>query len=493
MLPLLAAAVVAAAPAADAGVEVDPGVRIDFPRPGARLEGRWTAVTGWLDRSKYQYAAVFGAVQDEGLIDFYAPGGHVGLPMAPLFLDADGGFVAPMVPIAEGPTQIAAVPMDTRGYVNPVTVEVSGSRTSVKPVTVTASPDWGEVPLTVKLSALAAGKASQWEWSMKPPGGFEAGAPEREHTFTEPGPHWVYARALVDGRWHYGMAALQLTSAPRVGRETRAVKKPSRLYVVPTPFDPQTRQDQTVQWVLAIDGDVVRVFDARLKPRFTLTGLKAPQGLSVAASRWIYVADTGNDRVLRFDARGKLDAKFGVKGALTGVGETKFTGVREVFQERGDERLTLKLLLGDGKLYHCSVERCEASTIRYSEPALTASRIEVPPGDDFGDYGAAVKTPSGWVTRDGHPLSQLPSLWCGGPGLVRGDYLVGLDAEGRLVELVNRHERRKQKAPFAVTAVAVDHYAGRSERKPDQWYGPIHLFLAGEGILQERIFEPLAP
>src|ERR1700752_5513688 len=67
------------------------GVLIDFPAGGAKVSGRWVAVTGWFDPAKVDFVAVTGAP----LPEFYNPGGHVGLVTVPVKSTAKGRFIAP--------------------------------------------------------------------------------------------------------------------------------------------------------------------------------------------------------------------------------------------------------------------------------------------------------------------------------------------------------------------------------------------------------------
>jgi DNA-binding beta-propeller fold protein YncE len=48
-----------------------------------------------------------------------------------------------------------------------------------------------------------------------------------------------------------------------------------------------------------------------------LSNLSSPHGVAVDSSHNVYVADTGNNRVLKFDSNGELIANWGLHGALS--------------------------------------------------------------------------------------------------------------------------------------------------------------------------------
>src|SRR5438105_390556 len=97
---------------ADAGtptVDVPPasfgpsGIVVEQPADGDALTGAWVSVTGWLDPKRWRAAFVIGAP----VRGYYAlSSGHGAVPTVPVRVRPDGRFVAPRVPLQDGPVSI---------------------------------------------------------------------------------------------------------------------------------------------------------------------------------------------------------------------------------------------------------------------------------------------------------------------------------------------------------------------------------------------------
>lgn len=500
---VLTAVLLCAAPSPDAGpadagsvydslVSV-PGLTIDSPAPGAALTGRWTALTGHFDRTRYQYVAVVGRPAS----GFYEPmGGHGGVPMVPLIVDADGGFVAPKVPLSDGVQQLAAVPIGRSGYEAPAFVSVTASGTSTDPITLTAEPRSGETPLKVKLTVKSGSKIERWEWAS-PDGGFEPGPPTQTRTFTTPGLQGAAVRGWNGSQWVYDVVALQLTGPAKVLHETRAVTQPSLIRpVLAKVTENGEYADPPVRWVLVIDGDQVRVFDGTLKPAFVLKGFKGPKDVAGDPAGRIWVADTGHDRVMRFTPDGKPDVTFGTAGALTAVGPTKLKSPMGLVLPRYEDD-GAKYLLGDGLLYQCGREECSVDSLSLEENKRPKMKAFSVPMESELDYdSSAMLTAEGWQT-----LGQMGAIRTiskasvfSACGYTSYPYFVAAQGS-ELLEYWNDREARRLKLPFAPTAIAGNPRGTLSEPRDQHGatggFGPIHLYVAGKGVLQERVVDRL--
>jgi sugar lactone lactonase YvrE len=120
--------------------------------------------------------------------------------------------------------------------------------------------------------------------------------------------------------------------------------------------------NQRVQ-VLDKDGKYLREFGA---------GLYGPRGVTVDAKGAIFVADTGNGRILRFSAKGLQETEWGGKGSEPGkfmgpVGITTDAAGRVYVCDNGNARL--QIFTRDGQ-YVSSFSVPGWSSTVYSEPYI---------------------------------------------------------------------------------------------------------------------------
>ncbi|MFT3836004.1 MAG: hypothetical protein QM723_03275 [Myxococcaceae bacterium] len=249
-------------------------------------------------------------------------------------------------------------------------------------------------------------------------------------------------------------------------------------------------------WVLVIDGDQVRVFDGTLKPAFVLKGFKGPQDVAGDATGRIWVADTGHDRVMRFTSDGKPDPAFGKGGAVSTIGETKLKGPQGLVLPRFEEEGP-RYLLGDGLLYRCGADSCSVDSLSLEanrRPKVNAFSV---PMESEVDYdSAAMLTADGWQTiGEMGPIRTVSKAKVfAACGYTSYPYFVA--AQGNeLIEYWNDREARRLKVPFAPTAIAGNPRGTLSEPRDAHGatggYGPIHLYVAGKGVLQERVVDRL--
>jgi hypothetical protein len=307
------------------------GIALD-QTSGESASGQWTAISGWLDPSRYRALLVIGAPRD----GFYLQTGHQGVPSVPLSLRADGRFVAPRVPLENGKTEIQVIPFpakeDGTAAIEPIKLTLSVTNDSVAPATIVAKPEFGKAPLKVDLHAYGEG-TSDWQWDYESDGIFDesisasAGA---THIYEKAGQHMVTARRQKGGKWVYAVASISVSGEAGVLAET-SVEAPSAVSVE---FDWNrlremrraggTKEAVTddaafVGRVLVLDGDALKIFDARLALLRTIRGFSQPQGVVSDHLGRIYVADSGRDQIVALTRDGARDPTFGTDGAFSGT------------------------------------------------------------------------------------------------------------------------------------------------------------------------------
>jgi hypothetical protein len=536
------------------------GVVVDQPEAAATVDGSWVAVTGWLDPRKYGGVLVVGGDNP----NFYTVGsGHGSIPFAPFVLGANGRFVAPRVPLDDGGTTISVVPFLLNGTRPPedaiVQVEVTNTHPTSVPATLVAKPSSGMMPLTTLLQAFGASGSGDWEWDFDGDGVFDATAADGakvSHTYAHPGEFTAMARRKVEGRWVYATARVAVASEPQVLADAPA--QDPHAIAIDVDYEAWLSADQRrmdfhdggyppddanayVRRVILADGDSVRVLDADLHEVLKLGGFSHPAGVAVDDQRRIYVADTGNNRVQRFNADGTLDSSFATQGTLSGFGAQSLsapTSIVLAFEgpHRPGGTSTMSLLVldsGHGQVVTCDVQgqgctakapkvvhegitgptkttetlavlASEASRLRYASLNLLASSgTDVQLTHDNGSWQSGVFAVRG-TGRTG--LQGLVGSFDLG---LQDHYAMGADQDGVLHEWVlgmegapgSLHERRKTALSFPVRTLAFDPWGWwvlhrrADKQSPDGWIhgetGPLVFYVAGPGHVQRRIFDSM--
>jgi hypothetical protein len=500
------------------------GVAIEQPLEGDTVSGQWVAVTGWVDLTRVRRVAVVGAPVD----GFYEPTGHVGVPSTPVVLRKDGRFLAARVPLSEGATEIVVLPFLASGGVGEaIRLKVTGKDTANVPATLIAQPGFGKPTLSVSFQAHASFPASEWQWDWEGDGVFDEQGQAPTHSYRDEGTFPVLARTKQAGRWTYAVTPVQVSNEPPVTHSAQ-VNQPSLIVTVPyidaqgDVSRPETDELAWTRYVLVADGDEVKVFDAKLALLTTLRGLSKPQGMSGDEEGRIYVADTGNDRIVRFLADGSVDASFGVQGSFRGnaVAPLKAPtslGIGWFNADGGIETSLLFVLDLGGRFQTCAFRSTEPgcdeetnpprmkgypgppTTFYLAPPGFPHSgRITDREGDVIFQFGTSLAGPG--ISRAYQPLSTLRSVISFSRG---GDqvapYWVAVDAEGVLHEwLISSSSHRRTKLSYPLTAVAVDelsielrHELAGDEIHDLRSHGPIVLYLAGAGRIERRVLPVL--
>lgn len=236
--------------------------------------------------------------------------------------------------------------------------------------------------------------------------------------------------------------------------------------------------------VAVVDGDVVRLFDPDLTPRGVLTGLAQPSGVARDAHGGFVVADTGNDRLLRFDRDGSIDQRFGSAGEYRGSAQLP---LRRPVSIGFDAR---QVLLEGGQLIRCgarSAFACEPG----ADFSTALSALGLGPLERFvvnaradEDTEQDLFLASGHLVERDVSLSGLDELRARvpvvdavrSPDRVQSSY-AWVDQQGRLVLRRWPWTEGPWAFPYRATAVATDRI-GR-------------LYVAGPGVVELRDFEPL--
>lgn len=285
------------------------GVVLDGPEEGAAVRGRWISVSGWFDPTEIAFVSVVGAPVD----GFYEPTGHVGIPSVTVTFRKDGRFFAPRVPVAEGSNRITVIALSRQMRpLAPIHRSVTASDVTSVPVTVVADPQQGKPGVAVRLRAsIGTAAARTWQWDFDGDGTFDEESAEANHAWSNPGRYLVVARTQLDGAWVYGTTRFAVTADAAVLHSTHEVQSPSALRVFPINLR------ERPQFVAAIDGQTVKVFDADLKLLRTLQGLTNPIDVFIDDEGRATILDPGANAIARFDVSGALDPTFGANGRLT--------------------------------------------------------------------------------------------------------------------------------------------------------------------------------
>lgn len=309
------------------------GLVVDQPLDGDALTGQWVSVTGWIDRSRWASVIVTGAP----VPGFYLmPSGHLGVATVPVLIRPDGRFIAPRVPLVDGSVEIDVVPMPAtvvRAPPETIRLTVKATQTASVPATALATPPSGSAPFTSSLGAFTGNGAAPWEWDFDGDGVTEVvSSAAVSHTYATLGVYSANARTKdSNGRWIYAVTSVVVPTPSVVLDSSTSVDAPRDLAVVTdyAVWNAELNDDGIVEnidessltrAVLVTDGDVVKVFDAHLKLKTTLTGLSSPGGVCGDTSHF-FVADTGHNQLVRFNTDGSLDKTFGTDGAITATAD----------------------------------------------------------------------------------------------------------------------------------------------------------------------------
>ena len=267
------------------------------------------------------------------------------------------------------------------------------------------------------------------------------------------------------------------SAAPKV-LATAPADNPSRIFFLSVNFhqspDSLELPDGGVvprDLVAVIDGDQVRVFAPDLTPRFVLSGLSKPSGVARDKSGGLLVADTGNDRLVRFTAAGERDTTFSSHGS--------FPAKRPVSLRFGGE----EVLLEDGTILECSADpqfECPSTLHEHLVDDLRrlgAERVDrfVPNRDSlFLSSGRLLKISSVDVRERNAAKPVIDAV--AGPDEVEVNYAT-IDERGR----VHIYRWPWHEGPFTLPYRATCISADRTGR----------LYVGGPGVVELRDFEPL--
>jgi hypothetical protein len=199
----------------------------------------------------------------------------------------------------------------------PALRNVTATDVNTIPATVVATPEQGKPGLAVRLRA-STGTAAQrtWQWDFDGDGTFDEESAEANHTWDKPGRYFVIARTQVDGAWVYGSTRVTVAADVAVLHSTHEVQNPTDLSVFGNE-DTGNAARMRPNFVVAIDGTQVKIFDRDLKLLRTLSGFTKPVDTWMNPSGGIVVLDIGADALVGFDANGAVDTSFGVNGKLS--------------------------------------------------------------------------------------------------------------------------------------------------------------------------------
>lgn len=502
-----------------AALGAEPGVLVEQPKDGEKLEGKWVAVSGTFDPARYRFIAVVGATETPDAMQFYAPTGHVGIPTVPVW-HGEGRFFAPRVPLNEGATEIHILAFSARPeaqmQADDIVIKVTGSRISVEPIAVTAKLSGENPPATATLSATAPGTAEDWEWDLDGDGTFEAKGREQRRAYGA-GDHAALARARAGGRWVYGLTQF-LVSVPSTVHETAVIGAPRAIAVIPHRslplwFNPPDAYALT-RYVLVAEKNQVVVFDARLKKLGVLSGLVDPTGMTADERGRVYVAETGKNRVVRFTAfpNPKLDRTWADGGSYTGPPGEALRRPVSISYDRNlrwaedggtefDDRWSMEVLEEEGRAV-----TFDAELDRWQAQAFPYQRLDskLPPRDFYRPTGPTGEPESNtWFSSGGklyrpHHTEPAPQV-NGLRGYTASDhYWAVLDSERTLHEWYAwgslRH--RTTRLTFDARVLAIDaggtaylkkkHNEGRGRDRYGH-FGPAVLYLAGPGRIERRV------
>ncbi len=487
----------------------DTGLVIDQPADGASVDAEWVTVSGWVDRSRYAFVAVVGAPSTT----FYAPTGHSGIPSVPLSMRADGRFIAPRVPLAVGKTDLLIIAFTSEGTAAAQADRSVNSSSVRTPATMVVSPsEGGRAPLRVTFEPHAATKVENWQWDYDGDGRFDEEGLVGKHTYERAGSYLALARTRIDGQWVMAVAPIQVMGEDDITHQSTEVTSPRAVAVVPrkidvmaayqTPDDVLGASDPTsfTQAVLVADGDVVKVFDAELKLVRTLTGLRAPEGAAQDPLGRTYVADTGNNRLVRFLADGTLDSSFGDGGVLSEVRGERIAAPTSILVKSDDQldggfKISLEVATSQGVIKCRGLPRC-------FPPTQEMARRLISTDSAFGGTGDSWLLVGGKLLRsvDHEPLSKGDDVIDAARGLPTSNpWWVVLRPDGRLEERFSTVSNvRVTRLGFPATAIAVDGSAGYvlmsrlSDERSPRVTAPHVIYVAGPGRLERRVLPMMA-
>ena len=473
---------------------------VDWPPAGSTVVGQWTAVTGWMNREKL--AAVF--ISGAPVADFYGPTGHVGIPTVRVEMRADGRFIAPRVPVAEGATPLTLVFATATGTTGSKVVDVRGVNVTSVPATLIATPPAGAPGVGVIFKAYpASAKRLTWQWDFEGDGVFDTESETATHRFEEAGLYTVVARARENEAWLYATTQVLVGKEPVV-TDSVAVDNPSLISVAAWKKGGPEEGDSYsgTRFVMVAEADRVQVFDPHLKPIATLSGLKKPNGMDTDDDDRIYVADSGNNRILRYLVTGELDLSFGTQGVFTGVKGLVLDNPRSVVGlSDGIGGPKIAFLNGARTLVECVLEQ---EPFCHSFPTVVDPKIGALQSISLARIanGASserliARFENALVFGDlGDLQDQIPKL--NAPQITRAasyfDDMMGrwmaVDADGKLFEGCDSGARYAVPMPAALTAMAVDRIGSYRQTGPDasqrQCLLPVIVYVGYPGKLDRR-------
>ena len=522
------------------------GLIIDQPADGSQVSGKWCSVSGWYDPTRIALVRVIGGESSPEL--YQVQEGHMGLPSVPVLMLPNGRFIAPRVPLDEGTTQVVVYTLPESSTTTTV-LHLTATGTSEAPATLVVSPASVGVGQPATIAARAPGGTGNWQLDTDGDGTFDqtvADSASIAVTWSTAGTRHVLARRQVGGVWLYATALVQVTPAPNKVAEAQvttptalAVVEDARAWLVlavsTTPLSQGLQQAASAgqgftKFVLAADGNAVKVYDGNLTLQRTLSGATQPAGVAGDGDGRVYVSDSGGNRILRFAADGTLDTSFGNQGALTSVLGTPLANPGALsLQERLDSTgnaVGYELVVldrGNQRLLDCEgspidgTPTCTAMTSVGTAPlnggigsGALAIGTRMEGRGDFGDpTTGALQLPGalaeGSKVMQFGPLAttttrSVPSpLQALATGNVRGvalPYVVGADAQGNLVEWMGSvMPTRTRSLGFPVTQVAFASLdtalANSGSPLSSSSSGSLVVYAAGAGHLQKLVLEPL--
>ncbi len=485
------------------------GLLVDQPAEGETIDAQWVTVSGWVDRSRYAFVAVAGAPSSS----FYATTGHAGVPTVPVMVRDDGRFVAARVPLQVGQTELLIIALTPEGTAGAQADRSVKSTTIGTPATILVTPpEGGRASLTVSFEPHTYTKVDNWQWDYDGDGHFDEEKLTGKYTFDEPGSYVVFARTRMNGRWVTTVAPVQVMGDDDITDQSTAVTNPRAVIVVPRKVDPMMSYQagdaieksdplSFTRAVLVADGDEVKEFDAHLKLVRTFIGLRAPEGAGQDFLGRTYVADTGNNRVVRFGADGLLDSSFADGGALTGVNGQPIVSPTTLLLENGWQQpdggyeVEFTVATANGMWTCKQLDDCHLDPQKAQRLITTANA-----------FGGRKDSPwfllNGTLLRENDLLPQAPGddALDAALGLISyNPWWVVLRPDGRLEEHFSKvSNTRVTRLGFPATALAVDGsadfvlYQRLGEDKSSRVTGPHVIYLAGPNRLERRVLPQMA-
>jgi len=446
----------------------DVGLMIDGPEDGATVRGRWVSVSGWFDPAEIAFVSVAGAPVD----GFYETTGHIGVPSVAVTYRKDGRFIAPRVPVEQGTNRISVIPLSRElRPLGPILRNITATDVDSIPAAVVAEPAQGKPGAAVRLRASTGTSAQRtWQWDFDGDGTFDEESAEANHTWDKPGRYFVVARTQVDGDWVYGSTRFTVAADVGVLHSTHEVQNPSLLEVFGNE-DTGNSARMRPNFVVAIDGTVVKVFDRDLNLLRTLSGFTKPIDVAMNDGGHVYVLDVGAGAILAFDATGAVDLSFGVNGRLVAPRPGEFADAYAF-----------------GGVRHDSLRVYKSSGVEWSFPFPTVADAGVVDGEEWKgtaqhQYGCGFKPPftsrhaveGGKVCRFNSPIQRRGVTFVDmaeGPEPITGDFWA-LDSSGKLyLYRLGSDLEATYTLEYPVSALA----SGRDGQ----------VYTAGPGVIEQR-------